>query len=118
MDKIFIKNLHVEGILGVHPHEQNTPRIILISAVISTDITQAAEDDDILKTVNYATLSKDISKFVKSTHYYTIEALIEALAKEVLKMDHVEEVWLHIEKPGAVADAESVGVEITRRKEP
>jgi len=116
MDKIFIHNLHVEGILGVHPYEQNTPRPILISTVITTDITQAAEDDDILKTISYSTLSKDISKFVKATHYFTIEALIEALAKDILKKDRVEEVWLRIEKPGAVADAEAVGIEITRHK--
>jgi dihydroneopterin aldolase len=116
MDKIFIENLRLEGILGVHPREQKTPQPILVSAVVTTDITEAAADDDILKTVNYSTLSKDISKFIKSTHYYTIEALIEALARELLTKDRINEIWLRIEKPDAVAEADSVGVEITRKK--
>ncbi len=115
MDTILIKNLRIKGILGIHPHEQQTPQTILVSVRVSTDIRQAAEHDNILKTINYSTLSKDIIRFIKSSRYRTIEALIEALAGEVLKNNLAKEVWLRVEKPNAVAEADSVGVEITRR---
>jgi FolB domain-containing protein len=49
MDSVFIKNLKVYGILGIHTHEQRTPQEILISAVASTDIKAAAQADDITK---------------------------------------------------------------------
>lgn len=116
MDKIFIENLQVQGILGIHPHEQRAPQKIRISVYVTTDITQAASDDDISKSVNYSTLTKDIIRFIKNSHFRTIEALIEALAKDILAKERVSQVWLRIEKPDAVPEAETVGVEITRTK--
>ena len=116
MDKIFITNLEVQGILGIHAHEQRAPQKILINVTVLTDVTQAAEHDDILRTVNYSTMMKEIIHFVETSHYYTIEALIEALAGEILKIERVQSVKLRIEKPQASARAESVGVEIVRNK--
>ena len=116
MDKIFIRKLKTIGILGVYAHEQTTPREILITLELSTDISQAAKDDNIDATINYATLAKSIQEFIKSNKFLTIEALIEALAGEILSDPKIQEVWLRVEKPGAVPDAEMVGVEITRKR--
>jgi FolB domain-containing protein len=116
MDKIIIKNLRVEGLLGIHQREQETPQPILINIVMSVDISGAAADDDIHQTVNYSTIAKQIASKVKSTHYYTVEALISALADLVLETGRVEEVWLRVEKTEAVSITDSVGVEITRRR--
>jgi len=118
MDKVFIKNLKVIGILGIHPHEQRSPREILVSAEVTTDIHNAAQNDDILLAVNYSTLAEKIDDFVTNSHYFTIEALIEALADCILEDVLVSGVWLRIEKPNAVPKADSVGVEITRSKTP
>jgi len=116
MDKIFIKNLQVHGILGIHPHEQRAPQRILISVKVTVNITQAAAKDDILQSINYSTLAKEIVRFIKSHQFRTIEALIEALAGQILINDRVESIWLRIEKPDAVPEAETVGVEIIRTK--
>lgn len=116
MDKIFIKNLKTVGILGIHPQEQITPREIRVSVELHTDITPAAEKDEILNTINYATLSKTIQQFIEAHHFLTIEALIDALAGEILTDPLIQEVTLRVEKPGAVPEAETVGVEITRRR--
>lgn len=116
MDKVIINNLKVYGTLGIHPHEQRTPQEIRVSVKASTDIKMAAEKDDILQSVNYSTLAKDIIRFIDSSHFLTIEALIESLSAEILQDDRINSVWLRIEKPNAVPEAESVGVEITRSK--
>lgn len=114
MDTVFINNLKVIGILGIHPHEQRTPQEIQLSVRVSTDITKAAKTDNILESVNYSTLVQDITHFIDNSHYLTIEALIEALAAEILKNRRIADVWLRVEKPEAVPQADSVGVEITR----
>jgi len=118
MDKVFVKNLQVYGILGIHPHEQRTPQRIQISLKVDTEILNAAQADDIRQTVNYSTLTKMIVDFVEEGHFLTIEALIEKLAEEILKNEKINNVWLRIEKPNAVPRAESVGVEISRGKKP
>jgi dihydroneopterin aldolase len=116
MDKIFISNLKVNGFLGIHSEEQKTPREICISAVVSTDIRSAAQDDDIRQTINYSTLAKKIAKFVQDKPHLTIEALIEGLAAEILCDERIASIWLRVEKPKAVPAAESVGVEISRSR--
>ncbi len=115
MDRIFIKNLSTKGILGIHSHEQQKPQEILISAAVTLDIVQSAQDDDISQTVNYSTLAKDILRFTEASHFLTIEAFIEALARQILADKRIQEVWLRVEKPNAVPAAESVGVEIIRK---
>jgi 7,8-dihydroneopterin aldolase/epimerase/oxygenase len=117
MDKVFIKNLQVLGILGIHAHEQRTPQPIRISAVVTTDIKSAAQADDITQTVNYSTLAKHITVFIDAHPSLTIEALIEALAAEILTNERIQSIWLRIEKPSAVPAAETVGVEITRSRQ-
>jgi len=116
MDKIFIKNLRVIGILGVHPYEQRKPQRIRVNVEVTTDITEAAKNDAIKQTIDYSMLTHHIIDFMEANRFFTIEALIEALAQEILKFDRVDEVKLRIEKPNAVPEAESVGVEISRKK--
>ncbi len=117
MDKIFINNLRVIGILGIHPYEQRKPQRIRVNVEVTTDIVEAAKTDDVKQTVDYSMLTKHITHFMEANRFFTIEALIEALAQEILKFDRVEAVTLRIEKPNAVPEAESVGVEITRKKQ-
>ncbi len=114
MDIILINNLQVNGILGIHAKEQRTSQLIRISLRASTNIQKAAMEDDIHQTVNYSTLAKMIQQFVENSHYFTVEALIEALATKILTVKGIEILWLRIEKPNAVPNADSVGVEITR----
>ena len=114
MDKIFIKKLQIYGILGIHLHEQQIPQLIHISLCATTDIKNAAINDDIQQTVDYSTLAKKIINFIDVSRYRTIEALIEALSASILSDKRITNLWLRIEKPNAVANTESVGVEITR----
>ena len=116
MDQIFINNLQVYGILGIHPHEQRKPQLIRVSLRAETDITNAAHKDDIRQTINYSSLAKLIVQFIKESQFLTIEALIEALAKKINSDEKISSLWLRIEKPNAVPDADSVGIEITRIK--
>ncbi|MDY6847003.1 MAG: dihydroneopterin aldolase [Chloroflexota bacterium] len=116
MDKIFIKNLKVFGILGVHPYEQRKKQEIRVSVEVTADITEAAKGDNVKKTIDYAALSDDIIQFIDDSNFGTIESLITALAERVLDNYKVNSIWLKIEKPNAVPQADSVGVEITRSK--
>lgn len=116
MDKVFIRNLHAYGILGVHAYEQTQPRLILVSVTLSIDISRAAAEDNILATINYSSVAKAIRTHIEQQAFLTIEALIESLAQLLLEAFPADEVWLRVEKPDAVQKVEAVGVEITRTK--
>lgn len=114
MDKVFIKDLLVRGIIGIRDWERDKPQDILINVIVFTDISQAAKSDDINDCVDYSALSKKIQSHAESAERLTVEALANDLAEICLKEKLVKKVNVKVEKPGAVRFAKSVGVEIER----
>lgn len=117
MDKIFIEDLLVRGIIGVSDRERANPQDILINIGLLTDITKCGQSDAIGDSVNYRTVTKSIIAHVEKVGRYTVEALATDIAQICLHFDGVKEVWVRVEKPGAVRFSRSVGVEITRTKD-
>ena len=116
MDKIFVKDLLVRGIIGVTARERSQPQDILVNVVMYTDIARAGASDDIKKSVNYRTVAKAIIAHISETQRRTVEALVTDIAKICLDMPGVQKVKARVEKPGAVRFARSAGVEIVRAK--
>ncbi len=117
MDKVFIKDLLVRGIIGIRDWERDKPQDILINVIVFTDISQAAKSDDINDCVDYSALSKKIQSHAESAERLTVEALANDLAEICLKEKLVKKVNVKVEKPGAVRFAKSVGVEIERSRD-
>jgi FolB domain-containing protein len=116
MDKIFIKDLLVRGVIGISEKERSQPQDIVINVIIYTDIQKGAGSDKIGDCVNYRTAAKAILAHVESTPRYTVEALAADIAGICLGFEGVEKVKIKVEKPGAVRFSKSVGVEIIRKK--
>ncbi|KXK15960.1 MAG: dihydroneopterin aldolase [Chloroflexi bacterium OLB14] len=117
MDKVFIKDLLVRGIIGIRDWEREKPQDILINVIVFTDISQAAKSDDINDCVDYSALSKKLQAHAESAERLTVEALANDLAEICLKEKLVKKVNVKVEKPGAVRFAKSVGVEIERSRD-
>ncbi len=115
MDKIFIRNLKVHAILGVNPAERTQAQDILISVTLDTDTRQAAASDAIEHCVNYADLAQRITERVKTARRFTVESLAADIAQLCLEDAKVSSVWVRVDKPQALAEAEGLGVEIERR---
>ena len=116
LDKVFIKNLRVLGILGVYEQERNQTREILINIILYTNAHRAAQTDQIEDCVDYDQTALEIRALVESAKRFTVEALAEDIAQLCLKKPRVRKVLVRVDKPGAVAGADSVGVEIVRKK--
>lgn len=116
MDKTFIKDLLVRGIIGIRDWEREKPQDILINITVFSDTTRAAETDNIADCVDYSALSKQIQAHAETAKRLTVEALANDLAKICLKQNLVKKVIVKVEKPGAVRFAKSVGVEIERTR--
>jgi FolB domain-containing protein len=117
MDKVFIKDLLVRGIIGIRDWEREKEQDILINVTVYTDTTRAAESDDINDCVDYSALAKKIQSHAETAARLTVEALANDLAKLCLGEKLVRKVVVRVEKPGAVRFAKSVGVEIERKRD-
>jgi len=60
MDKTFIKDLLVRGIIGIRDWEREKPQDILINITAYTDTRRAAETDAIADCVDYSSLAKKV----------------------------------------------------------
>lgn len=116
MDKVFIKDLLVRGVIGISDRERSKSQDIVINVVMFTDISKGAASDDIDQCVNYRTAAKAILAHVEKVSRYTVEALASDIAQICLDMPGVAKVKVKVEKPGAVRFSRSVGVEILRKK--
>lgn len=116
MDKVFIEDLMVRGIIGISEKERSQPQDIVVNVTLYTDISAGSSSDNIDDCVNYRTISKAIIGHIQDVSRYTVEALSADIAEICLKTPRVEKVKVKVEKPGAVRFSKSVGVEIIRNK--
>ena len=116
MDKVFINDLLVRGIIGINDWERKNKQDILINVTLFAELQYAGESDDIQDTPNYRTAAKKIIAHVESSNRFTVEALANDIAALCLEDHNVEKVVVRLEKPSAVRFSKSVGVEIERSK--
>ena len=117
MDKTFIKDLRVRGIIGINDWERGQIQDMLINIEVFSDTRRAAETDNIEDCVNYRTLAKKVQAHAETAKRLTVEALANDLAKLCLQEKGVQKVIVRVEKPGAVRFSNSVGVEIERSRD-
>lgn len=114
MDKVFIKDLMVRGIIGINDWERENKQDILINITLFADLHKAGESDDIESTPNYRTVAKKVISHIEQANRFTVEALANDVANLCMEDKNVQKVQVRIEKPGAVRFSKSVGVEIER----
>ena len=118
MDKIFIRDLLLRGIIGINPEERVKQQDILINVVMFADIRKAAVSDEIDDAVDYKTVTKHIIQHVEESSDFLVEKLVTDIARLIFNVDDtVQKVQVRVEKPGALRFAESVGIEIERSRE-
>jgi len=74
MDKIIIKDLTVEAILGIYKQERLTPQKVVLNVEVFTDIRAAAHSDSIADCVDYEQLANRLRAHVKTAKRQTVEA--------------------------------------------
>ncbi len=117
MDKIFIQDLRLRGIIGIHPEERVKEQEIVINVLMFADSRTAAVSENIADAVNYETIARQIARHVENSKNYLVEKLADDIARLILaKCEPVAKVRVRVEKPEALPAARSVGVEIERTR--
>jgi len=114
MDKVYIKNLKVEAIIGIFEWEREVKQIISVDIEMDFDNKKAARSDDIEDALDYKKVGKRVSAFIQGSKVKLVESLAEKVAKIILQEFPVSRLVLTLSKPGALRGSESVGISITR----
>ena len=113
-DIVFIEALKVDTVIGVYEWEKTIQQTLQFDVEMRTDTSQAAQIDDLSKTVDYAEVAYDIVHLAKENQVELIETVADMVAKKILTDYPVESVKIKLRKLGAVASTKSVGVIIER----
>ncbi|MDX1536921.1 dihydroneopterin aldolase [Arsukibacterium sp.] len=114
MDIVFIKQLQVDTIIGVYDWEKSIQQRLLLDLTLTADQRNAAARDDISLTLDYAVIAEKVTALITAEPIELIETVAEKVAAMLLTEFATSKVEVTVSKPGAVAQAQTVGVHIVR----
>ena len=116
-DRIFLSAMEFEGRHGVTDEERAEPQVIEVDLEYELDLRPAGTSDDLAQTVSYADMFEICRAQVEDHSYHLLEAIGEAIAKDVLAVDkRIERLVVTVRKPGVPIDGvlEYAGVRLER----
>ena len=115
-DRIFLRDLRIETVIGIYQWERGIRQTVSFDFEFPADIRQAAQTDDVARTLDYKSVAKTVIAFVEASHYGLVETLAEQVARLILVEFGLPWVKIVLNKPGAVRGSRDVGVMIERSR--
>ena len=116
MATIRITNLRLRTIIGANDWERGVKQDIVINVRFEYNATKAQKSDRLKDTVDYKTITKKIIQTVEKSNYQLLEKLTQVVLNIVCESSLVKTATVRIDKPQALRFADSVSVELTKRK--
>ena len=113
---VFIKDFIIKEIIGIHEHEKIKKQKIKFNIVLNVDQSSIPDEKDIKSIVDYEKITNKLENLIKSKKYNFLESLAEDSFEEIFKDKRINSVTIKIEKPEAIKNAKSVGVEIFKTR--
>ena len=113
---IFIKDFIIHEIIGMHDYEKVKKQKIKFNIVIDVNQNTLPNEKDLSSIINYENITKKLENLVKNKKYNFLESLAEDSFVEIFKDKRISSVKIKIEKPDAIRNASSAGVEIFKSR--
>lgn len=116
-DRIQLTGIRVHAGHGVLPHEAEFGQPFIVDITAWLDFADAARDDDLTKTVNYAQLAQLAAETVAGTRRQLVETVATDIAEQAMaafEQLHAVEVTVH--KPHAPVGLALDDVAVTARR--
>ena len=113
---ILIKDFLINEIIGIHKHEKIKKQKILFNIIIDVNQNTIPDESNLDSIVDYEKITNKLSKLTRSKNYNFLESLAEDSFKEIFEDKRINSVKIRIEKPDAIINAKSVGVEIFKSR--
>lgn len=114
MRRVFVRDLIVKAMIGVHGHERNGHQRVRINVDLAVPEADQTVQDRLSDVVCYEEITTAIRDIVAAGHINLVETLAEKIAARCLADSRVHSVRIRVEKLDVFEDASSVGIEIER----
>jgi FolB domain-containing protein len=120
-DVLSIHGLELECVVGLYPHERDTPQPLKIDVDLGLDTESAAESERIGRTIDYDAMAVQIAFLLQAGRFELLETAAHVLALHLLsppapgeRRSKVELVRLRLTKPAALGGRGIPSLEIER----
>ena len=114
---VIIKDFIIEEIIGIHKHEKIKKQKIKFNIVLDINQSSIPDEKDIKSIVDYEKITNKLESLTKSKKYNFLESLAEDSFEEIFEDKRINTATIKIEKPEAIKNAKSVGVEVFKTRE-
>jgi dihydroneopterin aldolase len=113
---VLIKDFIIYEIIGIHQNEKVNKQKIVFNIVIDVNQNIYQDENDLSSIVDYEKITNKLKKLAKNKKYNFLESLAEDSFNEIFSDKRINSVKIKIEKPDALANAQSVGVEVFKSR--
>ena len=113
---VLIKDFIIYEIIGIHQYEKNNRQKIIFNIVIDVNQNIFPDENNLSSIVDYEKITNKLENLAKNKKYNFLESLAEDSFNEIFADKRINSVKIKIEKPNAIANAQSVGVEVFKSR--
>lgn len=113
--QVFVRDLVLNCLIGVHRHEQDGKQRVRVNLDLTVEDHADGIDDKLANVVSYEDIVLSLRALADAGHISLVETLAERIAELCLVDRRVHSAKVRVEKLDVFADAGSVGVEIERQ---
>ena len=113
---VLIKDFIIYEIIGIHRHEKIKKQKIVFNIVINVNQNISPDENDLTSIVDYEKITNKLENLAKNKKYNFLESLAEDSFNEIFADKRINSVRIKIEKPNAIVNAQSVGVEVFKSR--
>ncbi len=114
MDKIHLRNLKLNTIIGTFAEERKSKQELIVDITLFCELRNAGLSDKLNYTIDYFVLEKSIIDYANSAKCQLLESFAENIAKICLKNIRVVECIITVNKPNAPTFS-NIFIEICRK---
>ena len=113
---VLIKDFIVNEIIGIHKHEKINKQKIIFNIVIDINQNTLPDENNISSIVDYEKITNKLESLARYKNYNFLESLVEDSFNKIFEDKRIDSIKIKIEKPDAIANAQSVGIEVYKSR--
>ena len=113
---VLIKDFIIYEIIGIHKHEKTNKQKIVFNIVINVNQNISPDENNLSSIVDYEKITNKLKNLAKNKKYNFLESLAEDSFSEIFADKRINSVKIKIEKPDAITNAKSVGIEVFKSR--
>ena len=113
MGSVGIKQLRVQTIIGLLPHERIYPQELFLDIEMVVDFKQCINNniEDLQQSVDYSEVANNLTKWIQESKFELIESIALLGTKRLLDtFQNIEECRITVYKPEAIPEAKAAMV--------